>query len=164
VVHLLWCRTGHTRRALSEDSWIERAKSLSGFAHSDGGGFCIPLPPAFLLTISRPEHSVLRNAGFQMSARLRAASLFALITVVAVSVRPKVDLPETEFDETDAPTTQAVVTSEAASSKGISSGVASAPIPFARTRKARVRSISPAYTAQSSDPRQFREGLCTLRC
>jgi hypothetical protein len=35
-----------------------------------------------------------------MSARLRVASLFALIAVAAVSALPKVDLPETAFDET----------------------------------------------------------------
>jgi hypothetical protein len=99
-----------------------------------------------------------------MSARLRAASLFALIAVAAVSVLPKIDLPETAFDETDIPTIQAVVTTAAASSKCISSWAASEPIPFARTRKARVRSISPAYTAQSSDSRQFREPFCILRC
>jgi hypothetical protein len=91
-----------------------------------------------------------------MSSRLRAASLFLLIAVAALSVLPKIDLPETAFDETDIQTIQAVVTTEAASSKSISLGAASA---FARTRKARVRSISLA-----SDSRQFRELFCIIRC
>jgi hypothetical protein len=69
-----------------------------------------------------------------MSARLRAASLIA---VAAISALPKIDLPETAFDETDAPTIQAVLMTEAASSKCITSGAASAPMPFARTRKVR---------------------------
>jgi hypothetical protein len=99
-----------------------------------------------------------------MSARLRAVSLFALIAVAAVSALPRIDLPETAFDETDAPTIQAVVVTEAVSSKCISSGAASAPIPFARTCDAQVRTISPAYTNHSSDSRQFREPLSTLRC
>jgi hypothetical protein len=98
-----------------------------------------------------------------MSARLRAASLFTLIAVAAVSALPKVDLPETAFDETDAPTIQAVIVTEAASSKCISSGAASA-IPFARTRNAQVRIISSANINQSSDSRQLREPLSTLRC
>jgi hypothetical protein len=99
-----------------------------------------------------------------MSARLRAASLFALIAVAAVSALPKIDLPETAFDETDAPTIQAVLMTEYASSKCISSGAASAPIPFARTGNAQVRIISAAYTSQSSNPRQVQLPLNTLRC
>jgi hypothetical protein len=99
-----------------------------------------------------------------MSARLRTASLFALIAVAVVSALPKIDLPETAFDETDAPTIQAVVMTEDASLKGISSGATSAPIPFARTCNAQVRIISPAYTNLSSDSRQFRDPLSTLRC
>jgi hypothetical protein len=94
-----------------------------------------------------------------MSSRLRAASLFLLIAVAAVSALPKINLPETAFDETDIQTIQAVVTAKPASSKYISLELASASMSFARTRKARVRSISPA-----SDSRQFREPLCTLRC
>jgi hypothetical protein len=97
-----------------------------------------------------------------MSARLRAA-LFAMIAVVVVSVLPKIDLPETAFDESDAPTVQAVVMTEAASSKCISSEAASALIPFSRTCNAQVRVMFP-YTNQSSDSRQLREPLSTLRC
>ena len=77
-----------------------------------------------------------------MSARLRAASLFALIAVAAVSALPRIDLPETAFDETDVPTIQAVAMTEAPSSKCISSGAASAP----------------------NNSRQFRELLGALRC
>jgi hypothetical protein len=98
-----------------------------------------------------------------MSARLRAASLFALIAVAAVSALPKIDLPETAFDETDAPTIQAVVMTETASSKCISSAAVSARTPFTRTCNAQVRIIFP-YTNQSSDSRQFQEPLSTLRC
>jgi hypothetical protein len=94
-----------------------------------------------------------------MLFRLRAASLFLLIAVAAVSALPKIDLPETAFDETDIQTIQAVVTTETASSKSISSEAAPASIPLARTREARVRSISLA-----SDSRQFREPLCIIRC
>jgi hypothetical protein len=97
-----------------------------------------------------------------MSARLRVASLFALIAVAAVSALPKIDLPETPFDETDAPTLQAVIVAEAACSKCISSGAASAPTPLARTRKVLI--IPTAYTNQPSDLRQFLERLSTLRC
>jgi len=85
--------------------------------------------------------------------------MFLLIAVAAVSVLPKIDLPETTFDETDIQTVQAVVTAEAASSKCISVEAASAPIAFARMPKARVRSISPA-----TDSRQFREAVCIIRC
>jgi hypothetical protein len=99
-----------------------------------------------------------------MSARLRAASLFALIAVAAASALPKIDLHETAFDETDTPTIQTAVTTEAASSKCISSGAASTPIPFAQRCDAQVRIISPAYTTQSSDSRQFQKLLSTLRC
>jgi hypothetical protein len=106
---------------------------------------------------------VLSNWGAQVSARLRAA-LFAMIAVAAVSVLPKVDLPETAFDETDAPTVQAVVMTEAASSKSISSGAASAPIPFALAGNAQVRIISAAHTKQLSVSRQFQEAPSTLRC
>ena len=97
-----------------------------------------------------------------MRARLRAASLFALIAVAAVSALPKVDLPETAFDETDAPTIQAVVMTEAASSKCISSEVASTLIPFFRTRKVLI--IPPAYSNQSGELGQFLERLTSLRC
>jgi len=97
-----------------------------------------------------------------MSARLRAASLFALIAVAAISALPKIDLPETAFDETDAPTIQAVLMTEAASSKCIASGAASEPMPFACTRKVRI--ISAAYTSQSSNPRQVQVPLSTFRC
>jgi hypothetical protein len=98
-----------------------------------------------------------------MSARLLAASLFALIAVAAVSALPKIDLPETAFDETDAPTVQAIVVTKAASSKCISYGAVAAPMRFEKTRDAQVRIIFP-YTNQSSDSRQFREPLSTLRC
>jgi hypothetical protein len=99
-----------------------------------------------------------------MSARLRAASLFALIAVAAASALPKVDLPETAFDEAETPSMQTAVTTEAASLKCISSGAASAPIPFEQTCDAQVRITSPAYTTQSSDSRQFQKLLSTLRC
>jgi hypothetical protein len=132
-------------------------------AEHGGVCFCTPLPPDFFgLTISGPQHSVPSNWGFQMSVRLRAA-LFAMIAVAVVSVLPKIDRPETAFDETDAPTVQAVVMTEDASSKYISSEAASAPIPFARTCNAQVRVMFP-YTNQSSDSRQLREPLSTLRC
>jgi hypothetical protein len=49
-----------------------------------------------------------------MSSLLRAASMFALIAVAAVSILPKFDLPETAFDETDTPTIQTIVTTKAA--------------------------------------------------
>jgi hypothetical protein len=99
-----------------------------------------------------------------MLSRLRAASLFALIAVVAVSILPKIDLPETAFDETDAPTIQAILTTKATSFRQCSpSRAASVPMAFARMPKARVRNISPAYTAQSSESRQFR-AICILRC
>jgi hypothetical protein len=98
-----------------------------------------------------------------MSARLLAASLFALIAVVAVSALPKVDIPETAFDETNTPTIQAVVITKTASPKSISSGAVLAPILFARTCKAQARIISPAYTNQSSDSHRFNP-LSTLRC
>jgi hypothetical protein len=123
-------------------------------------GYCLPL---FRLTISEPEHSVWSNWGFQMSARLRTA-LFTMIAVAAVSALPRIDLPETAFDERDVPTIQAVVMTGAASSKYISSEAPSAPTPFARICNAQIRIISPAYTNQSSDSRQFRELLSTLRC
>jgi hypothetical protein len=99
-----------------------------------------------------------------MSARLLAASLFALIAVVAVSALPKVDIPETAFDETDTPAIQAVVITKTASPKSISSVAVLASMLFARTCKAKARIISPADTSQSSDSRQFREPLNTLRC
>jgi hypothetical protein len=99
-----------------------------------------------------------------MSARLRAASLFALIAVAAVSALPKIDLPETAFDETDAPTIQALVMTETASSKCISAGAAYAPTPFARTCGTQVRNICAAYTNRSSDSRQVQVPLNTLRC
>ena len=86
-----------------------------------------------------------------------------MMAVAAMSVLPRVDLPETAFDETDAPTVQAVVMTEVASSKCISSEAASAPIPFVRTCNAQVRVMFP-YTNQSSDSRQLREPLSTLRC
>jgi hypothetical protein len=98
-----------------------------------------------------------------MSARLRAASLFALIAVAAMSALPRIDLPETAFDETEAPTIQPVVMTETASSKCISSVAASARMPFTRMCNAQVRIMFP-YTNQSSDSRQFRETLSTLRC
>jgi hypothetical protein len=98
-----------------------------------------------------------------MSARPWTVSLFALIVVATVSVLPKIDLPETAFDETDAPTMLAVVT-EVASSKCISSAATSAPVLFARECNAQVSIISPAYRTQSSDSRQFREPITTLRC
>jgi len=97
-----------------------------------------------------------------MSARLRAASLFALIAVAAVSALPRIDLPETAFDETDAPTIQAVARAEATAWKCKSSEVASELILFVRTRKVLI--IPPTYTKQSSDLRQFLERLSTLRC
>ena len=99
-----------------------------------------------------------------MSARLRAVSLFALIAVAAALVLPKIDLPETAFNETETPNIQTAVTTEAASSKCISSGAVSAPIPFAQTCDAQVRIVSPAYTTQSSDSREFQKLLSTLRC
>src|SRR4029077_1423218 len=98
-----------------------------------------------------------------MPARLRTF-LFTMIAVATVSALPKIDIPETAFDETDAPTIQAVVMIGAASSKGISSGATSAPIPFERPCNGQVRIFSPAYGSQSSDSRQFREPLTTLRC
>ena len=99
-----------------------------------------------------------------MLFRLRAACLFALIVVAAVSILPKIDLPETAFDETDAPTIQTILTIKATSfHRCIRLRAASAPMAFARMAKARVRNISPAYTAQSSESQQFR-AICILRC
>ena len=117
----------------------------------------------FLLTISGPEHSVQPISGASMSARVLAASLFALIAVAAVSTLPKIDLSETPYDETDAPTVQAIVVTKAASSKCIPSGAVASPIRFEKTCNAQARIIFP-YTNQSSDSRQFRESLSTLRC
>jgi hypothetical protein len=99
-----------------------------------------------------------------MLARLRAVSLFALIAVAAASVLPKIDLPETAFDETETPNIQTAVTTEAASSKCISSGAAFAADTRAQTCDVQVRFVSPAYTTQSSDSRQFQKLLSTLRC
>ena len=65
------------------------------------------------MTISRPELSVLSSWGLQMPSLFRAASLFALIAMVA-AILPKVDLPETAFDERDAPTIQTILTAKAA--------------------------------------------------
>jgi hypothetical protein len=137
------------------------AQNVRGPAFTARSG--TPGLPLFRLTISEPEHSVWSNWGFQMSARLWAA-LFTMIAVAAVSALPRIDLPETAFDETDVPTIQAVVMTRAASSKCISSEAPSAPTPFARICNAQIRIISPAYTNQSSDSRQFRELLSTLRC
>jgi hypothetical protein len=107
---------------------------------------------------------VLSSWGFQMSSRLWAACLFALIAVAAVSILPKNDLPETTFDETDAPTIQTILTTKATSfQQGIPSRETSAEVPFARMAKARMCSISPVYTAQSSESRQF-QAICILRC
>jgi hypothetical protein len=97
-----------------------------------------------------------------MSSRLRTASLFALIAV-AVSIPPKIDLPETAFDETDRPTIQTILTTKATPFRQCGpSRTASVPMAFARMPKARVRNISPAYT-QASESRQFR-AICILRC
>ncbi len=111
------------------------------------------------MTISRHEDSVLNNWGFQMSSRLRTAALFALIAVAAVSASPKMDLPETAFDETDTPTIQTIFADQVSFSTMHSVKGASALMAFARMPKARVRSISPAYTAQSSESRRFRATL-----
>lgn len=114
----------------------------------------------FQLTISRPEHSVLTNWGFQMSSLLRAASLFVVIAAAAVLTLPKIDLPETAFNETDAPSIQAILTTTATSFQQCSSSRAvSGPMAFARMSKAR----GPACTAQSSGLPQFRT-ICILRC
>jgi hypothetical protein len=118
----------------------------------------------FWLTTSDPEHSVLSSWGFQMSSRFRAACLFALIAAAAVSILPKFDLPETAFDETDAPTVQTIITIEATSFRQyIPSRAASVLAPFARVARCHTGIISPAYTAQSSDSREFR-AACILRC
>jgi hypothetical protein len=99
-----------------------------------------------------------------MSSRLRAACLFALIAVAAVSILPKNDLPETTFDETDAPTIQTILTNKAASlQQGIPPRETLAQVPFARMAKARMRGISPVYKTQSSESRQF-QAICILRC
>jgi hypothetical protein len=116
----------------------------------------------FQLTISRPEHSVLSNWGFQMSSLLRAASLFALIAVGAVSILPKFDLSETAFDETDTPTIQTILTTKAAPFRQcIPVGAPSMDV--AQMPKPRVRSLFPAYTAKRSESRPF-WALCSLRC
>jgi hypothetical protein len=97
-----------------------------------------------------------------MSARLLAASLFALIAVAAVSALPKIDLPGTAFDETDAPTVQAVIVTKAGSSICVSSGAA-APTLFEKTCNAQVHMIL-SYPNELSDSREFRDPLSTLRC
>ena len=94
-----------------------------------------------------------------MSSRLRAAALFLLVAVAVLSVLPNIDLPETAFDETDTQISQAAVTTEADLSQCISLEAAFAPILFARTRTAWVRSIPPA-----NESHQFRESLSTIRC
>jgi hypothetical protein len=117
----------------------------------------------FQLTISRPELSVPSSWGFQMSSRLRTASLFALIAVAALSILPKIDLPETAFDETDRPTVQTILTTKATPFRQYGpSRTVCVPMAFAGMPKARVRNISPAYT-QSSESRHFR-AICILRC
>jgi len=113
------------------------------------------------LTISRFEHSVLSNWGFQMSPLFRAASLFALMAM-GVAILPKVDLPETAFDETDAPTIQTILTTKAAPfQQCIPVGAASMDVQ--RMLKPRVRPVFPAHTAKRSESRPF-WALCFLRC
>ena len=99
-----------------------------------------------------------------MSSRLRAACLFALIAVAAVSILPKNDLPETAFDETDSPTIQTILTIKATSfSQCVPSRETSAPVALARMAKARMYYISPAHTAESGGSRQV-QATCILRC
>jgi hypothetical protein len=99
-----------------------------------------------------------------MLSRLRAACLFALIGVAAVSILPKNDLPETAFDETDAQTIQTILTIKATSfQQCIRSRETSVPSAFARMAKARLCSISPGYTTQSSESPQI-QAICILRC
>jgi hypothetical protein len=100
-----------------------------------------------------------------MLFRLRAVSLFALITVVAVSTLPKIDLPETTFDETDSPTIQTILTIKASSFEPSCSQLRAAIVPmaFAGMAKARVRNISPVCAAQPSESRQS-QSTNILRC
>jgi hypothetical protein len=159
-----WCaRKGLDTADIVREAWLHQQSHPTGHRTSFCPSFAHLHLRLFRLTTSQTEHSVPSNWGFQMSARLRAASLFTLIAVAAMSALPKIDLPETAFDETDAPTVQAVVATEAASSKRISSEAASAPIRFARTCNAHVRIVFP-YTNQAIDLRQLREPLSTLRC
>jgi hypothetical protein len=97
-----------------------------------------------------------------MSSRLRAASLFLVIAVAGVSVLPKIDLPETAFDESGTPTIQTILTTNAIPFRQCNPARAASAV-FTRIPQARVRSISPAYTTQSSEFRHF-QGLNTLRC
>lgn len=113
------------------------------------------------MTISRPEHSVLSNWGFQMPSLLRATSLFALIAIGA-AILPKVDLPETAFDETDAPTIQTILTAKAVPFRQ-SIPVDTSTLDAARMPKPRVRTLFSAYTVKRSGSRSFR-ALCSLRC
>ena len=96
-----------------------------------------------------------------MLSLFRAASLFALIAVVA-AILPKVDLPETAFDETDAPTIQTILTMKAAPFRQcIPVGISSVDV--ARMPKPRARLLFSEYTAKRSEPRSF-WALCSLRC
>jgi hypothetical protein len=97
-----------------------------------------------------------------MSSRLRAASLFLLIVVAAVSALPKIDLPETAFDETDIQTIQAVVTTKAVPLRQCIP-VEAASMNVAQMPKPRMRSLFPASTTKRSESRPF-WSLCFLRC
>jgi hypothetical protein len=97
-----------------------------------------------------------------MSSQLRAASLFALIAVAAVSLPPTFDLPETAFDETDTPTIQTIVTTKAAPFRQcIPAGTASMNV--VQMPKPRMRSLFPGYTGARSESLPL-WALCSLRC
>jgi hypothetical protein len=97
-----------------------------------------------------------------MSSLLRAASLFALIAVGAVSILPKFDLPDTAFDEADTPTIQTILTTKAAPFRRCIP-VRAVSTNFAQMPKPEMRSLFPADTAKRSESRPF-WALCSLRC
>src|SRR5207244_1456505 len=99
-----------------------------------------------------------------MLSRLRMVSLLALIAVAAVSILPKIDLPETAFDETDSPTIQAILTSKAASFQPCSP-LSAAFVPMApeQMSKAQVRNVVPVYSTQPSESRHL-QSSSPLRC
>jgi hypothetical protein len=93
----------------------------------------------------------------------RLAASYLLLTVVLLMV-PKPDIPETPFDEGNTQTNEMVVVKAASSLGYQQSDRVSVPIMFAQSPKISVRTISPVFRGQLTDPCRFQELLCSLLC
>jgi hypothetical protein len=150
-----------TKRNVSAYLNVRLFTESAPIARSEASSFRQAIRPLFLLTISRPEHSVLHQLGFS-----NAVSVSVCLSVRADS-NGGGDPTEGRSSRNSIrrgrrPDHQTILTTKAAPFRQCISGCA-ASMDVARMPEPRVRPVFPAYTAKRSESLPF-WALCSFRC